>query len=127
MNNKDFKKVLEIRTKEYAIKVILFLKSFQCSMVDGIIFKQVLRSATSIGANYREANRAGSKNDFIHKIGIVEKEASETVYWLEIMEFTWKFTQKQQDEFTWIKNETSELLAIFSTISRKSKLQDLKL
>lgn len=72
-------------------------------MVDGIIFKQVLRSATSIGANYREANRAGSKNDFIHKIGIVEKEASETVYWLEIMEFTWKFTQKQQDEFTWIK------------------------
>ncbi len=122
MNNKDFKKVLEIRTKEYAIKVILFLKSFQCSMVDGIISKQVLRSATSIGANYREANRAESKNDFTHKVGIVEKEAAETLYWIEIMEFTWKFTQKQHGEFIWLKNETSELLAIFSSISRKSKL-----
>ena len=122
MNNKDFKKVLETRTKGYAVKVIIFLKSFQCSTIDGIVAKQILRSAASIGANYREANRAESKNDFLHKIGIVEKEAAETVYWFEIMECTWKFTQKQQDELIWLKNETSELLAIFSTISRKSKL-----
>ena len=122
MNNKDFKKVLETRTKGYAVKVILFLKSFQCSTIDGVVAKQILRSATSIGANYREANRAESKNDFLHKIGIVEKEAAETMYWFEIMECTWKFTQKQQDELIWLKNETSELLAIFSTISRKSKL-----
>ena len=120
--NKDFKKILESRTKEYAVKVILFLKSFQCSMIDGVVAKQILRSATSIGANYREANRAGSKNDFTHKIGIVEKEASETMYWLEIIECTWKFNQEQQDGFIWLKNETSELLAIFSTVSRKSKL-----
>ncbi len=91
-------------------------------MIDGVVAKQILRSATSIGANYREANRAGSKNDFTHKIGIVEKEASETMYWLEIIECTWKFNQEQQDGFIWLKNETSELLAIFSTVSRKSKL-----
>ena len=88
MNNKDFKKVLETRTKGYAVKIILFLKSFQCSTIDGIVAKQILRSATSIGANYREANRAESKNDFLHKIGIVEKEAAETMYWFEIMECT---------------------------------------
>jgi four helix bundle protein len=91
-------------------------------MVDSVILKQVLRSATSIGANYREANRAESKNDFIHKVGIVEKEASETIYWFEIMESTWNLTREQQDKFIWLKNETSEFLAIFSTISRKSKL-----
>ncbi|MFA7231182.1 MAG: four helix bundle protein [Victivallaceae bacterium] len=122
MNNHGFKKTLEIRTMEYAVNVILFLKSFPYSMIDSVILKQVLRSATSIGANYREANRAESKNDFIHKVGIVEKEVSETMYWFGIMELTWNFTQKQQDNFIRLKTETSELLAIFSTISRKSKL-----
>jgi hypothetical protein len=53
---------------------------------------------------------------------VLLKKAAETMYWFEIMECTWKFTQKQQDELIWLKNETSELLAIFSTISRKSKL-----
>jgi len=46
----------------------------------------LLRAGTSIGANYREANRAQSRNDFIHKIALVEKEAGETQYWLEIFE-----------------------------------------
>ncbi len=122
MNNKDFKSILEIRTREYAVKVISFLKSFKYSMIDSAISRQVLRSATSIGANYREANRAESKKDFIHKIGIVEKETSETMYWFEIIELTWKFKPEQLNEFSWLRNETSELLAIFSTISRKSKL-----
>jgi four helix bundle protein len=122
MNNKEFKNILEIRTKQYAIRVILLLKSFKYSMIDSVISKQVLRSAISIGANYREANRAESKKDFIHKIGIVEKEASETIYWFELMESTWEFEQSQLDEFMWLKNETLELLAIFTTISRKSKL-----
>jgi four helix bundle protein len=55
--------------------------------VDGIaIGRQLLKAGTSVGANYREANRAESKSDFIHKIGIAEKEASKTNYWLELCE-----------------------------------------
>jgi four helix bundle protein len=52
--------------------------------VGDVLGYQLLKAGTSIGANYREANRAESKNDFIHKIGIVEKEAAETQYWLEL-------------------------------------------
>ena len=73
---------LEKRTKEFALRVMRFVGSLPKNKVTDVLGYQLLKSATSIGANYREANRAESHNDFIHKVGIVEKEAVESQYWL---------------------------------------------
>ena len=76
---------LERRTKELSLHLIRFLESLPKNYLGEVIGRQLLKSGTSIGANYREANRAESKADFIHKLAIAEKEASETLYWLELM------------------------------------------
>ena len=70
------------------------------------------------GANYREANRAESHDDFIHKIGIIEKEASETCYWLELCE---EAGIGDTAERQWLLKESSELLAIFTSIGKTAK------
>ena len=82
------KRELELRTKTFAIRVIKFVSNLPKSRVTNVLGFQLLKAGTSIGANYREANRAESKNDFIHKIGIVSKEATETMYWLELFKET---------------------------------------
>ena len=83
-----------------------------------MIGRQLLKSGTSIGANYREANRAYSKADFIHKVNLAEKEAAETVYWLEIcMEAGLGTFAKIQG----LAQEAKELLAILTTIGRNTK------
>ncbi len=76
---------LEQRTKEFALKVIQLVTALPKNKVADVLGYQLLKAGTSIGANYRETNRAESRNDFIHKIGIVEKEAAETIYWLELL------------------------------------------
>lgn len=121
MQNRDFKAKLESRTKDFSIALINFLKSFPYNFIDQIIAKQLLGSGTSIGANYREANRAESKKDFIHKIGIVEKEASETCYWMELIKATWKKDEQQNSTLKLLIQESNELIALFTTISRNSK------
>ena len=70
---------LETRTKTFALRVIQFVAGLPVNKVTDVLGYQVLKSGTAVGANYREANRAESRKDFIHKIGIVEKEASETI------------------------------------------------
>jgi four helix bundle protein len=78
------KKELEARTKRFALSVIQLVGKLPCGKASDVIGYQLLKSGTSIGANYREANRAESHDDFIHKIAICEKEAAETEYWLEL-------------------------------------------
>ena len=73
---------LEERTKLFALRVIPFVARLPKNKVADVIGYQLTKSGTSIGANYREANRAESRNDFIHKVALVEKEAAETQYWL---------------------------------------------
>src|SRR5437763_5030916 len=75
---------LERRTRQFALKVISFVATLPKGRVGDVIEYQLVKAGTSVGANYREANRAESRNDFIHKIGLVEKEASESQYWIEI-------------------------------------------
>ena len=77
---------LEGRSKRFSLELISVLKSFPRGFLGEVIGRQLLKSGTSIGANYREANRAGSKADFVHKVNLAEKEAAETVYWLELCE-----------------------------------------
>ncbi|MFH1943574.1 MAG: four helix bundle protein, partial [bacterium] len=76
------KKELEERTKQFALRIIKLVSALPKSKVFDVIGYQLVKSGMSVGANYREAGRAESKADFIHKIGIVEKEAGETQYWL---------------------------------------------
>jgi len=109
---------LEGRTKEFSVRIVRLIRAFP-KTVDGIeMGRQLLRSGTSTGANYREANRAESKSDFIHKVGVAEKEASETVYWLELCEAS---PLGDAAEVRSLLAESSELLAILTTIGRKAK------
>ncbi len=109
---------LEGRTKEFSVRIVRLIRTFP-KTVDGIeMGRQLLKSGTSIGANYREANRAESKADFIHKVGIAEKEASETVYWLELCEAS---PLGNPVEVRSLLAETNEILAILTTIGRKAK------
>ena len=100
------------------MSVIRFVSSLPRSDTASIVGRQLLRSATSIGANYREANRAESRDDFIHKTAIAQKESSETDYWLEICR---QANIGDPIALIPIAQEARELLAIFTTINRKAK------
>ena len=112
------KKALEKRTRDFALRIIQFVAHLPKSKITDILGYQLLRSGTSVGANYREANRAESRRDFIHKIGVVEKECSESQYWLEIFE---ESDIGDIEERRWLLKESGELLAIFTTIGRTAK------
>jgi four helix bundle protein len=112
------KSELERRTKTFALRVIQFVSSLPKNKVANVLGYQVLKSGTAVGANYREANRAESRRDFIHKIGIVEKEASETQYWLELLE---ESDISSAIERQWLLRESGELIAIFTSIGKTAK------
>jgi four helix bundle protein len=109
---------LEERTKKFAVRVVKTVGGFPKTSEGKIIGRQLLKAGTSIGANYHEANRAESRDDFIHKTGIAEKEAAETIYWLEICHETRLGVEKQIAE---VLDEANQLLAILITIGRKAK------
>jgi four helix bundle protein len=77
---------LKNRTKRFALEIIRLVAACQRNAVNDVVFRQLLRSATSVGANYRAACRARSRAEFASKIGIVEEEADECAYWLELLE-----------------------------------------
>jgi len=79
------KQELEERTRKFAVGVFQMLRTLPNDIAARVIGFQLGKSASSIGANYREANRAESRADFAHKLGIVLKEASETAYWLSLL------------------------------------------
>jgi len=109
---------LEIRTKEFALAVIGFVRGLHGDRISDILSYQLIRAGTSIGANYREARQAESPNDFIHKIGIVQKEAGETRYWLELFQGA-HIGDSQEIES--LLSEASELLAIFVSSGKTAK------
>jgi len=118
MDNKVFSKQLEVRTKKFAISIIKLSGSLPKTAERNVIKYQITKSGTSIGANYREANRSRSKPDFINKIKICESEASETVYWLEIVsDMNWIINNRLR----LIMAEANEILAIFTSIGKKLK------
>ena len=117
MDNKEFAKKLEKRTLKFAIAIIRLSARLPNSPEGRVVRNQVTKAGTSIGANYREANRARSKADFRNKIKICESEASETQYWLIVIrEMKWLNPEDTISEY----NESSELLAIFTSISSNS-------
>lgn len=109
---------LEERTTVFAVGVVRFAATFPRDDAAAVILKQLVKAGTSIGANYREANRAESAADFVHKTAVVVKECSETDYWLDICARTTLGDPTQRD---WLCREARQLLAIFTTINRNAK------
>ncbi len=111
---------LEERTAIFAENVVKFVKTIPENSVTKPILSQLIRSATSIGANYCEADDAESHNDFKHKIGICKKEARETKYWLRIL-VTALPNVRSQAAVLW--QEVKELHLIFAAIVRSARLK----
>ena len=114
----NMKQELEKRTKLFALNIINFVTNLPLNRICDVIGRQLIKSGTSVGANYREASRAESHSDFIHKIAICEKEAAETQYWLELF-LESRFVPI--DESKKLRQEASELLAIFVSSGRTAK------
>ena len=85
VENERYGDELQSRTRAFAVRVMRLVHALPDGRLADVIGRQVLRSATSVGANYRAARRARSTADFIAKLKIVEEEADETVYWLELL------------------------------------------
>ena len=111
----EFKKKLEERTSDFAVAVFNCIDSLPSMASSRVIAFQLGKSASSVGANYREANRAESMDDFIHKIGIVLKECSETLYWLGLLVKLYPTNSGLRKAC----GECDELLRIFQTARRK--------
>ena len=122
MSNKAFqdkksKYNLEERTAKFGEAIINFVKSLKKEdLVNKVLISQVVRSGTSIGANYVEADGAESKRDFKHKIAICKKEAKETKHWLRMIA---KANINKRNECIKLWHEAQELTLIFSSIMKK--------
>jgi four helix bundle protein len=106
------KQDLKLRTKRFALNVIEFVEALPKDETSRVLGRQLLRSGTSVGANYRSACRAKSTPDFISKVGNVEEEADESDYWLELLVEGGKVTQLTAEA---LLREASELVAIAIT------------
>ena len=116
MGIKEFSKELERRTLKFAVKIIRLSATLPNTPEAKVVRNQLTKCGTSVGANYREANRSRSKADFKNKVTICESEASETQYWLKvIVDVGWKSKAQIRSEY----EECSELLAIFTSIGKK--------
>lgn len=100
---------LKARTKRFALDVIKLVEALPPGKTCDVVGKQLLRSGTSVGANYRAACRAKSSADFIYKMGIVEEEADESGYWMELLVESGKV---KSSESAALLKESSELVAI---------------
>jgi four helix bundle protein len=113
--------VLRGRTKAFAIRVIRLVRSLPTGIAEVVLAKQLVRSATSIGSNYRAACRARSRAEFTAKMQIVQEEADETQYWLELLQ---SLEDAPSEELSSLRVESTELSAIFTasiTTIRRNK------
>jgi len=116
-NDKNSKQYdLEERTLKFAKEVIRFVKGLPRSIASAEIAKQLVRSSSSIGANYIEANESLSKKDFLMRIKISRKESKESIYWLKLVE-----TKDQEKSRESLIGEATELMKIFGSIAEKTK------
>lgn len=109
---------LEDRTFNFGVRIINLAKSLPRNQVNIILSDQVIRSGTSIGANYCEANETSTKKDFKFKISICRKEAKETIYWLKLII---KANPELEERIIPLVQEATELMKIFGAILEKVK------
>ena len=113
-------KDLKQRTKEFALRIIRLVEALPRGRTADVIGGQLLRSGTSVGSNYRSACRARSTADFISKMGIVEEEADESLFWMELLvEAELMGEQRVQD----LMKEADEILAITVSSIKTAKIR----
>ncbi|MCL4301747.1 MAG: four helix bundle protein [Anaerolineae bacterium] len=116
--NEDRPQDLQIRTKSFALRIIRLYAALPKTTEAQVIGKQLLRSGTSVGAHYREAQRAKSDADFINKMEGGLQELEETGYWLELLAESGIVAEERLKP---LLNEVEELISIFVTIIKKVK------
>jgi len=109
---------LKVRTKQFALRILRLYRALPQDEEARILGRQLLRSGTSVGANYRAACRARSKAEFIAKLGIVLEEADETVFWLELL---LEGGIVEGEKLGALVKEAHELTSIFVTSLRTAK------
>jgi len=115
MDNKEFSKQLEKRTRKFAVQIIKLSAKLPNTPEGRVVRTQITKAGSSVGANYREANRARSKADFRNKIRICEGEANETQFWLEVItDLSWLPWKDIKSEY----EESGELLSLFTSIGK---------
>jgi four helix bundle protein len=112
--------IVRNKSFDFAVRIVKLYQYLNNDKKEFILAKQLLRSGTSVGAMIREAEHAESKNDFIHKFAIAQKEANETVYWLELLKATDYLNEK---EFQNISNDSIAILKLITSILKTSKSQ----
>ncbi|WP_207492358.1 four helix bundle protein [Aridibaculum aurantiacum] len=122
MNEK--KNILKDKSFHFAVRIYKLFKYLNESKKEFVLSKQLLRSGTSIGANIREAYNASSKADFINKLSIAQKEADESIYWLELLKEVDLLTQEESNS---IYGEAVELLKMIrsSIMTAKKNIQNI--
>lgn len=109
---------LKSRTKSFAVRIVTLFRSLPRSPDAQTLGKQLLRSGTSVAANYRSVCRSRSRAEFIARMGIVMEEADETAFWLELLSETGVVNAKRSEN---LLKEANELVAIFGASLRTSK------
>ena len=107
----DFNEVFKKRTKDFAVGVVLFCKKLPSNYIDKVIINQLVRSGTSVAANYRAACRSRSEGEFYAKMSIVVEEADESQLWLEIIQ---QANIDVSETCQSLHDEISELVKVFA-------------
>ena len=110
--------VIREKSKAFAIRIVRFAKYLRDEKGDYVLYKQILRCGTSIGANIFESRNAQSKEDFVHKLSISLKEADETAYWLEVFYGAEIIDQKIYQS---LYSDLNELISLLVSIIKSSK------
>jgi len=118
MVNEMKENVIKTKSFAFAVRIVNVYKFLISEKKEFVMSKQLLRSGTAVGALYREAEQAESKPDFIHKMGIAQKECNETIYWLELLLATDYLEQKA---FESINTDAVELIKLITSIIKSSK------
>ena len=116
MDQQDKKRDLENRIFNFVVGIIKFLRTIKRSKEGDVVIYQLVKAASSIGANYEEAQGAYSKEDFKYKIGICYKESREANYWLRVIKAAEISKDKKVDYFV---QESFELKSIFASMMKK--------
>ena len=114
---------LKNRTKQFSLRVIRLVESLPNTRTSNMIGNQLLRSGTSVGANYRAACRGRSRPDFVSKVGIAIEEADESLYWMEMLIESGGLPE---DHLTALMQEANELIAIFTASVKTVRSSNLR-
>lgn len=119
----ETKSILKDKSFAFAIEIVKTYKILVEEKREYIMSKQILRSGTSVGANIREAKNAESTNDFIHKLGIAQKECDETLYWLELLKET---EYLNSDLYNHLSDQANQILKMIRSTILTIKQKNLK-